>query len=174
MSPERQRRLADPDQAEIRHRGGRGFHFRARSTTASTPVSIVTGSNLRNECRRAGPAVKRARAGRAVCNLSRRPAAARLNAPPQGPYRRWSWKIPREPPACREVFVLAGFQRVRRPSRFPRVPCGPGAASAPLAEGRCGRCCGANRPAPYRQLDRPALPQMKASRSHTVWPEECA
>ena len=44
-------------------------------------------------------------------------------------------EIPREPLACREVFVLAGSQRVRRPSRFPKVPCGPEAASAPVGEG---------------------------------------
>jgi hypothetical protein len=99
---------------------------------------------------------------------------AGINASQQGPYQLRSWKIPREPPACREVFGLAGFQRVRRPSRSPRGPYALGAASAPLGEGKCGRCCLAKRPAPYRQLDCLALPQMKSSRWHTERPEGCA
>ena len=48
---------------------------------------------------------------------------------------------------------------------------GPGAALrlhlALLEEGKCGRCCFANRPAPFLQLDCLALPQMKSSRWHT-------
>jgi hypothetical protein len=94
-----------------------------------------------------------------------------LNAAQQGRYQRWSWKIPQEPPACREVSAPAGLQQARRPNRFPAVPCGLGAASAPPAEGKCGRCCAENRPAPYRRLDCPALPQMQSSRWHTEWPE---
>jgi hypothetical protein len=107
-------------------------------------------------------------------------AASAFNAVEQEPYQLLSWTILQEPPACREVTVLADLKRGRHPKWFQVARWDLGAASAPASGGKCGRCCEENRPVLYRRLDYSALPQTQSITQtqsigwHTEWPDERA
>ncbi len=97
-----------------------------------------------------------------------------FNAAQQGRYQRWSWKIPRVPPACPLAFALAGFRQAHHPNQSRAVPWSPGAGPAHRSEGQCGRCYEENRPAPCSELDRLALPLTRSRQQRTEWLERFA